>query len=99
MTEDSEHLYAQEYFDYLQNRSIVRRQIRKLYLNHIRSFCVEETIDFGCGIGELLSLLPEGSIGFEVNHVAVNFCRSKGLKVAHYSPDKDDYRFEMLDKG
>lgn len=53
----------------------------------------------GCGVGELLRKLPAGSIGFEVNPVAVNFCNQTGLNVKHYDPVKDDYRFDMIETG
>lgn len=99
MTEVSESLYAQEYFEYLRNRNLFRRLIRKFYLHNIRTFCIGETIDFGCGIGELLAILPKGSIGFEVNQVAVDFCKSKGLTVEQYIPEKDDYKFMMIEEG
>jgi 2-polyprenyl-3-methyl-5-hydroxy-6-metoxy-1,4-benzoquinol methylase len=99
MTQTPENLYADEYFEYLRNRNLLRRLVRKFYLNDIRSFCVGKTIDFGCGIGELLTILPGGSIGFEINQVAVKFCKSKGLNVEEYNPDEDNYRFTMIDPG
>ena len=40
------------------------------------------TLDYGCGAGELLELLPAGSEGAEVNREAVEYCRSKGLRVS-----------------
>lgn len=94
-----ENLYAQQYFEYLRNRGLIRRFIRKLYLHDIRSFCMGKTIDFGCGIGELLAILPKGSVGFEINEVAVNFCKSNGLNVSQYMPGEDNYKFTMINEG
>jgi SAM-dependent methyltransferase len=100
MTETSEEtLYAQQYFEYLRNRSLLRRVIRKFYLHDIRAFCIGKTIDFGCGIGELLAMLPNGSIGFEINEVAVNFCKSQGLNVNQYIPGEDNYKLDMINEG
>ena len=99
MTENTEELYAQEYFDYLQNRGLIRKSIRKFYLRDIRSFCTGKTIDFGCGTGELLAMLPPGSAGLEVNKVTVNYCKSRGLPVELYIPAQDNYRFDMIDPG
>ena len=92
-------LYGQAYFDYLNNRSAFRRRIRMYYLQHIRSLCHGRTADFGCGAGELLSMLPEGSVGLEVNPVAVAYGQSRGLDVRLYDPVSDGYRLNMLSPG
>jgi len=99
MTSNSENLYAQEYFEYLQNRSGFRKLIRTFYLKDIAQYCTGKTIDLGCGVGELLRYLPEGSAGYEVNKVVVDHCKSIGLKVDLYSPETDDYQFKMLEAG
>jgi len=94
-----EGLYAEEYLFYLRNRNFIRKLIRRIYLLDIRKYCKGKAIDFGCGVGELLSKLPEGSIGFEINSLAIDFCRSQGLTVLHYFPEKDNYNFEMIPEG
>jgi hypothetical protein len=99
MGSTSENLYAKEYLDYLKDRGAFRKLIRKLYLRDIRELCVGKTIDFGCGTGELLSTLLDGSIGFEVNIEAVNYCISKGLQVKYYDPDEDEYELRMITPG
>jgi SAM-dependent methyltransferase len=99
MIENTEKLYSQEYFEYLRNRSSLRKFIRKFYLRDIRKYCIGKSIDFGCGTGELLSMLPTASVGFEINQVAVDFCKSYGLDVKLYNLVKDDYRLEMIAKG
>ena len=99
MSANSNDLYAQEYFEYLHNRGTVRKFVRKLYLNDIRKYCIGKTIDMGCGIGELLKILPEGSIGFEVNQVAVDFCKHQDLNVQLYNFEEDDYKLKMINKG
>ena len=98
MTGNTENLYSQEYFEYLRNRGSLRKFIRKFYLRDIRKYCMGKSIDFGCGTGELLAMLPTGSVGFEINQVAVDFCKSLGLDVRLYHPAEDDYRFEMFTK-
>ena len=62
--------YGKEYLNYQMNRSIVRRMIRKLYLNNIKSFVIGNAVDYGCGSGELLSMLTAESVGFEINEVS-----------------------------
>lgn len=96
MNETLKQVYAQEYFDYLKNRGFIRASVRKIYLHDIKKCCIGKTIDFGCGTGQLLGMLPKGSIGFDVNEVAVNYCNEKGLQVALYDPEMDDYNFHMI---
>jgi SAM-dependent methyltransferase len=92
-------LYGDDYFNYLRHRGVLRRFIRRSYLRDIAAYCQGRTIDFGCGIGELLGLLPEGSVGFEINPVVVAHCRQNGLEVFHYDPVSDEYRLEVLMPG
>ncbi len=84
--------FDRAYTDYQLKRSLLRKFIRRFYLRHTLSFTKGKTIDFGCGIGELLQLLPKGSLGYEVNENTVAYCLSKGLNVRTYCPEIDDYR-------
>jgi SAM-dependent methyltransferase len=83
--------YNRAYTDYQLNRSFIRKFIRKLYLNHTVSFSEGKTIDFGCGVGELLRILPKGSKGYDVNKDTVDHCLRQGLNVTIYNPETDDY--------
>lgn len=73
--------HYRKYFFYQKNRGVLKTAIRKIYLRRIARMCLGKTIDLGCGTGTLLKLLPQGSIGFEVNSFAVDYCRMNGLKV------------------
>ena len=99
MTASAEEIYSQEYFDYLKDRSPIRKKVRTIYLNDIKKYCIGKTIDFGCGIGELLKTLPEGSVGYEVNKIVVNYCKKNGLNVNLYVPETDNYNFSMIEPG
>ena len=99
MTATAEEIYSKDYFEYLNNRSSFRKKIRTLYLNDIRKYCIGKTIDFGCGVGELLKILPAGSIGYEVNKVVVAFCQKNGLNIHLYIPAEDNYEFKMIQPG
>ena len=99
MTATAEEIYSQDYFDYLHNRSSFRKKVRSFYLNDIKKYCIGKTIDFGCGVGELLKILPDGSIGFEVNKVVVEFCKKDGLNVKLYIPEEDNYEFKAIESG
>ena len=56
-------IYSKKYYEYLKNRSKIRKWLRLYYLRDINKYCIGKTIDFGCGVGELLKILPEDSIG------------------------------------
>ena len=99
MTASTEEIYSEDYFNYLHNRSSLRKKVRTVYLNDIRKYCIGKTIDFGCGVGELLKTLPPGSVGFEVNKVVVEYCKKNGLNVKLYIPEEDDYNFKMIQQG
>src|SRR5436190_10969487 len=94
-----EEIYSEDYFNYLHDRSPIRKAIRRVYLNDIRKYCIGKTIDFGCGVGELLKILPQCSIGFEVNRTEIDYCRSIGLHVEHYDPATDNYHFRIIPQG
>lgn len=96
----SEKLYAEEYTAYQLERNSFRRWVRNnLYFKNILRFVSGPTIDFGCGIGELLELLPTNSVGLEINDSAVRYCQSRGLDVRLYSPEADDYELYGLEPG
>ena len=99
MTATAEEIYSPDYFEYLKNRSPIRKKVRTIYLNDIRKYCLGKTIDFGCGVGELLKTLPRGSVGLEVNKVVVDFCKKNGLNVNLYVPEEDGYNFRMIEAG
>lgn len=78
------------------SRNPLRRMVRSFYLSAIVRHAVGRGIDFGCGSGDLLRLLPAGSVGLEVNPAAVAYCREHGLDVRLYSPETDQYRLQDL---
>lgn len=87
-------MYNEQYREYqLRKKSRLRRFIRELYLQNVLRYIQGYAIDFGCGAGELLEKLPEGSLGYDVNPAIVEYCRGKGLNVIKYNPDIDNYRF------
>lgn len=84
------------YTEYQADRSWLRRWVRKIYLNSAASQLTGPTLDFGCGIGELLERLPSGSRGLEYNVTTVELCRSRGLAVDRYDGFADDWRLTVL---
>lgn len=90
--------FDEDYTRYQMNRSRFRKLVRKLYLRRAASQVAGSTLDFGCGIGELLSVLPEGSRGLEYNEATVAYCRSIGLPVDHYDGFADDWSLSRLSR-
>jgi SAM-dependent methyltransferase len=83
--------YGREYTLAQARRSWGRKLVRRAYLNHARSLLKGPTLDFGCGVGELLERLPSGSAGVEYNHSSVEYCRARGLHVDWYDGYADDW--------
>ena len=77
----SEAPFDERYTHYQTDRSWLRRLVRRAYLAHAARFCRGRTIDYGCGIGQLLERLPAGSVGVEINPVSVEYCQARGLHV------------------
>lgn len=99
MTEEVPQPFGQAYAEYQVNRGTLRKFIRTLYLKHAASFCKGRTLDFGCGIGELLNRLPPGSHGLEINPYTIQYCKEHGLPVEAYDPAADQYRLDDIDFG
>ena len=70
-------------------RSGLRRLVRQFYLRRHRRLCSGPTLDFGCGAGDLLAMLPQGSAGFEINPHAVAHARARGLDIVSLGSDAD----------
>jgi len=88
--------FNQEYTNYQLRRSVLRKFIRRLYMRHAAKYVRGSALDFGCGVGDLLQLLPEGSMGLEVNEATVQYTQSIGLPVELYNLEVDRYQFQCV---
>jgi SAM-dependent methyltransferase len=70
--------HGPEYFRYLNERSSLRRYLRKLFLRPIVRAFSGRVLDIGSGIGEFLELYPD-AIGIDMNPDCVASCLKKGL--------------------
>ncbi|MEO7066637.1 MAG: class I SAM-dependent methyltransferase [Rhodanobacter sp.] len=91
--------YGSAYTAYQANRSGLRKFVRKLYLNSAAKSLRGPTLDFGCGVGELLARLPEGSKGLEYNQTSVDWCRQRGLDVTWYDGYADNWQLSTLSEA
>lgn len=90
-------LYGEGYTRYQLERGSVRKLVRRIYLDAAVRSLQGPTVDFGCGVGELLRRLPSGSLGLEINPVSVEHCRSRGLDALVYDGDTDNWSLGVLD--
>lgn len=76
-----------DYFDYLRKRSVLAWWYRRYWLYPRLSRHLSGTVlDVGCGIGDLLSY-RKGTVGTDINHRAVAWCRDKGHRAELMMPD------------
>ncbi|WP_416203264.1 class I SAM-dependent methyltransferase [Xanthomonas euvesicatoria] len=91
--------FGAAYTEYQVNRSRLRKLVRRIYLHSAQTLLRGPTLDFGCGVGELLERLPGGSRGLEYNQATVRYCRERGLAVDHYDGESDDWSLGVLADG
>jgi len=89
-------IYNEKYTEYQSKRGMFRSLIRSIYMSKAASLADGPTIDFGCGIGDLLTRLPDGSCGLEYNPHTVDVARRRGLNVALYDGKLDDWQMSAL---
>ena len=80
-------------------RHPLRRLVKGFYLRNILRDVRGATIDFGCGAGQLLSRLPAGSIGLEVNPHLIEALRNAGHSVRPSRGDMQDFELEGIESG
>lgn len=88
--------FDSSYTQYQLDRSPFRKAVRQIYLNRAASLVRGPTLDFGCGVGELLQRLPAGSKGLEYNTATVEHCRRQGLDVEAYDGFVDEWSLSIL---
>lgn len=88
--------FDERYTAYQTDRSALRRVVRRVYLRSAAAQLRGPTLDFGCGVGELLERLPAGSKGLEYNRATVEHCRARGLDVEWYDGYADDWKLSAL---
>ncbi|TCZ86170.1 bifunctional 2-polyprenyl-6-hydroxyphenol methylase/3-demethylubiquinol 3-O-methyltransferase UbiG [Lysobacter sp. N42] len=89
--------FDDRYTRYQSERSALRKWVRQIYLRRAAQQLSGPTLDFGCGVGELLGWLPQGSLGLEYNRATVEHCRAKGLPVEFYDGCADEWSLSLFD--
>lgn len=88
--------YDAEYIKRYTARPWYRKKLRKLELLPAILSTRGKTIDFGCGTGDLLDILPKGSVGLDVNPHAVDYCQKQNLDAILYDSYADDFALTPL---
>lgn len=96
---DGRDAFDSRYTEYQVNRSAFRKLVRRVYLRSASTKLQGAVLDFGCGIGELLSSLPAGSKGLEYNKATAAYCRDMGLDVDWYDGYADDWSLSVIPDG
>lgn len=94
--------YARKQID--RQRNPFRRLIKSFYVSRILKHITGPAVDLGCGAGQILERLPEGSIGIEVNPHLIECLTQRGLRVIPAVSAQDGfdlmglnpYKFEAL---
>lgn len=81
------------------SRAPLRRLVKAFYLRNMLRELQGPTVDFGCGAGQLLSRLPAGSVGLEVNPHLVAELEAQGLTVIQARGDIADFDLPDLPAG
>lgn len=77
----------------------LRRVIKGFYLRQILRDVHGPCIDFGCGAGQLLTNLPAGSVGLEVNPFLIASLRERGLSVVEAHAELQDFELRSFENG
>jgi len=92
--EGFDRIYAEEQV----RRSLhpLRRLVKGFYLRETLREVRGPTVDFGCGAGQLLARLPQGSVGVEVNPHLITALRAQGLTVQQSQGTMVDFELRSL---
>jgi SAM-dependent methyltransferase len=77
----------------------LRRAIKGFYLRSVLSLVKGPTIDYGCGAGQLLALLPAGSVGLEVNPHLIAAHNRAGLTVRQWQANDQGFDLPGMETG
>ncbi len=88
--------YDEEYIKRYTSRPWYRKKLRKIELFPAIWFSKGKTIDFGCGTGDLLDILPKGSVGLDINPHAIDYCHKQKLDARLYDAYSDDFHLTPL---
>lgn len=83
MTEEFGQAYALKQID--RQQSPFRKVIKSFYVARVLRHVKGRAVDLGCGAGQILKCLPNGSVGIETNPFLVEYLTKQGLPVIQAS--------------
>lgn len=96
MKKSYKEIEERKYFNYLMKRSKISFLTRKLMYMPLFKKTRGKVLDFGCGIGEMLYLFPNG-VGVDNNRYCVEYCKSKGFKCFLGSAERIPFKGNSFD--
>lgn len=86
MTEEFGQAYALKQID--RQQSPFRKIIKSFYVARVLRHVKGKAVDLGCGAGQILKGLPNGSVGIETNPFLVEYLTKQGMTVIQASSNK-----------
>ncbi len=77
----------------------LRRLVKSFYVARVLRYVNGPSIDLGCGVGQILERLPDGSVGIEVNPYLVEDLARRGLKVMPAAESETGFNLSPLSKN
>lgn len=89
-------MFDEEYTRYQTNRGFLRSFVRFFYMRKAAAMTTGRVLDFGCGVGDLLKLLGNNSVGLEYNTTTIKYLKARGLDAIEYDGYLDDWSFGVI---
>lgn len=89
-------MYDEQYTNYQTNRGLLKSFVRSYYVRKAATMTTGRVLDFGCGVGDLLKLLGNGSVGLECNSSTIKHLEVKGLHAIEYDGFSDDWNLGVI---
>jgi SAM-dependent methyltransferase len=87
-----------EYFEYLQERSLVGKLYKQYWLYpKLDKYLKGKVLDVGCGVGYFLKFRANNTVGVDINSETVNWCKKNGLDVHLMEKDILPFKDKMFD--
>lgn len=99
MTHEEEFGYDYACRQIARQRNPFRKLIKSFYVSRVLRHVKGPSIDLGCGAGQILEYLPEGSVGIEVNPYLVEDLTQRGFQVLSAAESEAGFNLRALSQN